>query len=259
MSLFPSIGVPTPSAPLEALSRDLFECDFASVEWSPDTGEVISASGHLGTFGRGATLGSVIDVNGTPYTAVNAQPAWEQRDWDNDGVREAFGLRMSTNDRLAFPVAFLWPVGGLCGMLEIIETGARTNIGSTLVALTADDSTGNGFYLDATGGGFYQMSYSSGGTLRQAALTVGQPAVGDRVRFTWEITPAGVLRFYQSINGAARTSATAAALFPPTTVSADAAVRLNARGVTDNPANGWYRRLRLAAGALDQDVIAERR
>ena len=99
MTLFPSIGVPTPVAPLEALSRDLFDLDFASVEWSPDSGGFVSASGQVGTFARGATLGSVIDVNGEPYTAVNAQPAWEQRDWDADAVRESFGLRMGSADK----------------------------------------------------------------------------------------------------------------------------------------------------------------
>jgi len=264
MSLFPSIGVPTPVAPLEALSRDLFDLDFASVEWSPDSGGFVSASGQVGTFARGATLGSVIDVNGTPYHEVHAQPAWEQRDWDADAVREAFGLRMGSADTLAFPVTFLWPAGGMSGMLEFIETGAVTNTGSTVLALTRDDGTGNGFYLAAHSSGRYEARYTRTsapitGTL--AAVLSSAPTVDDRVRLTWEITAAGVLSLHQALNGEARTSVTAAGtLAPPAALEPTTSIHLGGRGPTANlPAQAWYRRVRLVAGSLNHDVIAERR
>jgi hypothetical protein len=253
--LFPTYGVPTPAAPLEALSRDLFELDFSAVEWSADTGEIIAASGHVGTFTRGATLASVADSLGTTYTALEAQPAYEARDWDNDGIREAFGLRMGTADRLAFPAAFRLQH---CGLLEIIETGARTTAGATLFAYRNDGATGAGVWLD-TSGSFYRLNYNDGTTTRTATLSSGSPASGDRVRFTWELSSAGALTFNQSINGAAATTATAAALTLPANAPASASVRLNTQGSTANPAQGWYRRARLVPGAFDLAALTARR
>lgn len=254
--LFPSYGVPTPAAPLEALSRDLFELDFSAVEWSADTGGMVAASGHVGTFTRGATLASVSDSSGATYTALEAQPAYEVRDWDNDGTREAFGLRMGTADRLAFPAVFR--LRQHAGLLEMIETGARTTAGATLFAYRNDGATGAGLWLD-TSGSFYRLNYSDGTTTRTATLTAGAPASGDRVRLTWELSAAGALTLYQSINGATATSATAAALTLPTTAPTSASVRLNTQGSTANPAQGWYRRLRLVPGAYDLTALTARR
>lgn len=254
--LFPSYGVPTPAAPLEALSRDLFELDFSAVEWSADTGAIIAASGHVGTFTRGATLASVSDSSGVTYTALEAQPAYEARDWDNDGVREAFGLRMGTADRLAFPAAFR--LRQHAGLLEIIETGARTTAGATLFAYRNDGATGAGIWLD-TSGTFYRLNYSDGTTTRTATLTSGAPVSGDRVRFTWQMATDGAITLVQSINGAASTNASAAALALPTAAPASASVRLNTQGATANPAQGWYRRLRLVPGGYDLTTLTARR
>lgn len=254
--LFPTYGVPTTAAPLEALSRDLVELDFSAVEWSADTGGIVAASGHVGTFSRGATLASVADSLGATYTAVEAQPAYEARDWDNDSVREAFGLRMGAADRLAFSAAFRLVQHS--GLLEIIETGARTTAGATLFAYRNDGATGAGLWLD-TSGSFYRFNYNDGTTTRTATLVSGAPTSGDRVRFTWELTAAGALTFNQSINGAAATTATAAALTLPAAAPASAFVRLNSNGNTANPAQGWYRRLRLVPGAFDLAALTARR
>jgi len=262
MSLFPSYGVPISPVALEVQTRDLFDCDFIHVQPHVDDGTFRTPEGHVGTFSRGATLASVSDAQTVPstqtYTALEAQPAFEQRDWDNDGVREAFGLRMGTSDRLAF-ASSLRPMS-MAGMLEMIETGARTSVNSTLWALRNDGATGAGLWLD-TSGSFYRLSYNDGSTTRVATLASGAPASGDRVRFLWELSSTGVITLYQSINGAAYTSATAAALTLPASWAASASIRLNARGTggSANAAQGWYRRCRLVAGALNQTTILERR
>lgn len=255
MTLFPGLGTPAPAAPLEVLSRDLFDLDFADVEWSPDSGLVIARCGHTGAFSRGgAALAGVIDATGATYTASGAEPAWEMRDWDNDGVREAFGLRMGTNDRLPFATA-VRPMA-MHGLLELIETGARTTANATLFALRNDAATGAGLWLD-TSGTYYRVSWTDGTTTRTATLTVGQPVSGDRVRFVWELSATGVLTLRQSINGGAETTASAAALALPAAWATGAAWRLNARGSSANPAQGWYRRARVRAGALDVDRLLD--
>lgn len=255
---FPPIGVPLSAVALEVQSRDLFDLDFRNASQDVEAGTITTPSGHVGTFGRATTLASVSDAVGTTYTALDGQMAWEMRDWDGDGERESFGLRMGTSDRLAFPATFRWGTG-CAGLLEIIETGARSTSGATLFALQADAGSGQGFWIDASAGGYYQFNWNDGSTTRTATLTVGQPVSGDRARFTWEISSTGVITFHQSINEAAPTSATAAALTLPTSPLSSVSYRLNARGSSANPAQGWYRRVRVVAGMLDPVTILERR
>lgn len=253
--MFPDIGVPLSAVALDAQTPDLFDLDFRNVEIDPDTGTIAVPSGHVGTWSRAATLSSVSDANGVSYTALDGQMAWEQRDWDNDAVRESFGLRMGTSDRLAFPCNTR--AIAMAGLLEMIETGARTSASSCLWSLRNDAASGAGLWLD-TSGTYYRLNYRDGSTTRTATLSSGQPVSGDRVQFFWELTGGGVLTFYQSINGAAATSASAAALTLPATWAADAAIRLNSNG-TGNAGAAWYRRCRLVAGALDITRIQERR
>jgi hypothetical protein len=256
MSLFPAYGPPISSVVTETQSDDLFEMDVASLSWTADAGTLTAATGHAGTWSRGTTLASVSDALGSTYTALDAAPAYEQRDWDGDGVRESFGLRMDTSDRLAWPTS-LRPMAH-AGLLEIIETGARTTSGATLFALRNDGATGAGLWLD-TSGTYYRMNYSDGSTTRTATLASGQPASGDRVQFLWELTAEGVLTFSQSINGGTATIATAAALALPAAWASSASFRWNSQGTSANPAQGWYRRGRIVAGALDPLAIVARR
>lgn len=254
--MFPTYGVPLSAVALEAQTRDLFHLDFRNAEVDPDAGTIATPSGHVGTFARAATLASVQDASTAgSYTALDGQLAWEQRDWDNDGVREAFGLRMGTSDRLTFPCNLRSGIA-IAGLLELIETGARTSAASCLWSLREDAASGAGLWLD-TSGTYYRFNYRDGATTRTATLTSGQPVSGDRVQFTWELTSAGVLTFYQAINGAAATSASAAALALPSAWASPAKIRLNANG-TGNAGSGWYRRCRLVAGALNATTILER-
>jgi hypothetical protein len=252
---FDLLGPPLAAAAAAPLAGDLFLCDFRSLDVDPDTGTLTLPTGHVGTWSRNATLASVSDANGVTYTALDGQMAWEQRDWDNDGTREAFGLRMGTSDRLAFPAALRFVA--MAGLLEIIETGARTTAGATLLAYQVDAGTGAGFWLD-TSGSFYRFNYSDGTTTRTATIASGAPVSGDRVVFTWQLTSAGALTFKQSINGAAATTATAAALTLPSAPLTGGSLRLNSRGTSANPGQGWYRRAKLVAGALDDVTILER-
>jgi len=102
---FPAYGVPLSAKALDAQTPDLFHLDFRYAEVDADAGTITTPSGHVGTFARATTLASVQDATlAGSYTALDGQMAWEQRDWDNDGVREAFGLRMAASDRLAFQI-----------------------------------------------------------------------------------------------------------------------------------------------------------
>lgn len=260
MTLYPGIGTSAPAAPLEVLSRDLFELDFSEVEWSVGVGQqqLVAASGHVGTFARGATLASISDALGATYTAVDGQMGLEQRDWDNDGVRESLCLRMGTSDRLPFaPTAWRFSKA-IHFLVEFVETGARTTAGATLFALRKDDGSGSGFYID-TSGSFYRCNYTSGATTRTATIASGAPVSGDRVQLYGEIDDTGILTFYQTINGAAPTSANAAALALPGALAADAAYRVNSRGTSVNPAQAAYRRLRVRNGPLVLTELLERR
>lgn len=258
--MFPAIGTPLSTVALDAQSPDILDCDFRNLEPDPDTGLIVLPSGQSGTWSRAATLASVSDANGATYTALDGQIAYEQRDWDNDSVRESFGVRMGTSDRLAFPASVRSNVA-ISGLIEFIETGAVIGTaGGTLLALTKDDGTGDGWYIDTTGGagGFYRFNLRVGGTTRQATLAA-RPVTNDRVQLFWDLTQPGVPTVYQSINAAAATSATAAALAQPSAWGAPFSIRVNSRGTSVNPASAWYRRIRIVYGALNQTTIQERR
>jgi hypothetical protein len=216
--------------------------------WDAALASLESDQGVAGVFSRAATLASVSDGVGATYTAPHSLPAWEARDLDADGVREACGLRMGTADFLHWPVA---PAPqAMTGLLDLIETGARTSANATLFAITNDAVTGARFWLD-TSGTFYRLNWTDGTTTRTATLTVGQPTAGQRVRLWWTLAATGALTLSQSINGGADSTATAAALALPAAWAAGAVVRLNSRGDTENPAQGWYRRAKLVAGIVD--------
>ena len=251
---FPWYGVPLSAGSLDAGTGALFDLDFRYADIDPDAGTLTTPSGHVGTWSRATTLASVADAAGGTYTALDGQMAWEQRTWD--ASRDSFGLRMGTSDRLAFPSNMR--AIAHAGLLEIIETGARTSSGATLFALRNDGATGAGLWLD-TSATYYRFNYSDGSTTRTATLSSGQPTSGQTVRFTWQLASDGALTFYQSINGAAATSASAAALTLPSAWASSVSVRLNSRGTSANAAQGWYRRLKIVAGALDATTIAERR
>lgn len=216
--------------------------------WDAALASLESDQGVAGVFSRAATLASVSDGVGATYTAPHSLPAWEARDLDADGVREACGLRMGTADFLHWPVA---PAPqAMTGLLDLIETGARTSANATLFAITNDAVTGARLWLD-TSGTFYRLNWTDGTTTRTATLTVGQPTAGQRVRLWWTLTATGALTLSQSINGGADSTATAAALALPAAWAAGTVVRLNSRGDTENPAQGWYRRAKLVAGIVD--------
>jgi len=236
-----------PSAPAlrDPTPRELSACLF---HWEGAGASLDSVGGQAGVFSRAGTLASVVDGIGATYTAPHSMPAWEMRDLDADAVRETMGLRMGTADFLSWTIPPL--LSANAGLLDLVETGARTTANATLFAITNDAVSGARLWLD-TSGTYYRINWSDGATTRTATLTVGQPTSGQRVRLRWTLSATGVVTLWQSINGAAETTATAAALALPTAWASGARVRLNSRGDTENPAQGWYRRLKLADVALD--------
>jgi hypothetical protein len=220
--------------------------------WDAALASLDSDQGTPGAFLRAATLASVSDGVGATYTAPHSLPAWEMRDLDADSVREAMGLRMGTADFLNWGVA---PAPqAMTGLLDFVETGARTTANATLFAITNDAVSGARLWLD-TSGDYYRISWTDGTTTRTATLTAGQPTSGQRVRLRWTLGGDGALVLRQSINDAPETTATAAALTLPAAWATGAVVRLNSRGDTENPAQGWYRRAKLVAGVVDLALL----
>lgn len=256
MSFFPTFGVPSSAVGTDILSRDIFECDFAYLDWSADSNQYVALSGHTASFARGATLAGVVDANGNTYTALEAQLGWEYRDWDRDSAREAIGIRMDTSDTLGFSNSMLpmWHHG----LLEMIELGARTMAaGTTIFSHRNDAATGAGFWIDTSGSG-YRMNYSDGSTTRTATLSANTSATGDCLVFGWEISALGALTFSLTINSGAPIVATAAALTLPATWAASSSTRFNSNG-TGSKAKGWYRRARMRAGTFDLTALMARR
>ena len=228
------------------VSRALFAVEVADGPWIGDNGAVVARTGERGTWTRSATLAAVAAANGS-YTAAESTPALEVR----DGL---LGWRLATTDALSWPAGVL--PGAMSGVLEMVELGARTVANATLWSLRNDAASGAGLWLD-TSNAFYRLNYSDGTTTRTATLTSGQPSTGQRVLFSWSLAATGALTLRQSINNAAPTTATAAALALPSAWASGARWRIGRRGSTANPAALWWRRMLVAPGVLSADQLAE--
>jgi hypothetical protein len=241
----PPLLRPTAPALRDATPRVLSACLF---HWDAAPAALESVCGRTATYARAETLSGVTDGAGTTYVAPHSLPAWEMRDADGDSVREAVGLRLGTADVLSWPAP---PAPqAMAGLLAFIETGALVDEDATVFAIANDAVTGARLWID-TSGSYYRLNYSDGTTTRTATLTAGQPTSGQSVRLRWTLSAAGVVSLWQSINGGAETTATAAALALPAAWGDGARVRLNSRGATVNPARGWYRRAKIVDGAPD--------
>lgn len=241
--------LPTAPALRDRTPRRVSDCLWS---WDAALATLTSDQGVVGVHSRATTLASVSDGVGATYTAPHSLPAWEMRDLDGDSVREAMGLRMGTSDFVHWAVA---PAPqAMSGLLELVETGARTTANATFFAVTNDAVSGARLWLD-TSGTYYRLNWTDGTTTRTATLAAGQPTTGQRVRLRWTLAADGALALWQSINGAPETSATAAALTLPSAWASNAKVRLNSRGDTEHPAQGWYRRAKLVAGLLSTEDL----
>ena len=216
-------------------SRALLALDFADgAIWEPSTGQLVARSGQRFTFDRGgATLASV-DATGGTYTAPASMPAWEL-------ANSVLGIRMGTGDIVREASVTNWvPSQIKSGRLLFVDRGARVGTnGDTLLAIAADDPTaGVRLFIDTTGsaGGYYGITYHDGSSSVTARLESGQPTAGQLVELSWDWATNGALTLYQSINGAAATSATSSALAKVSAWSAGTKVRIGRRGLTQNPA-----------------------
>lgn len=243
------LDLPAAPARRDRTPRRVSDCLWS---WDARDTSLVSDQGVPGVFTRAATLASVVDRNGTTYTAPHSMPAWEMRDVDGDGVREAIGLRMGADDRLTWPFAL--PPQTLSGLLEIVYTTSLTST-QTLFAIEGplDPSvSGNALWLDYSGTA-WRLNYRN--SLIRTATLASTPSVGDRIRLRWILASNGRITLYESRNGAGETSATADPLALPAAWADGATLRLNSRGNSSRGGAGWYRRAKVMAGVQDVDVI----
>jgi hypothetical protein len=236
MSFFP-VAAPAPASPLAPLSRALFllRLDRASL------GDLTASTGHVAQLTRAATL-AVVDRDGASVTLPPHVAGFEPRDWDGDGVREALGLRMETDDRLIYDGGWQG-LGAEAGLIEWVETGNAT--GATLLRVGGD--TGAHLRITRESGG-YRVRYDNG-TDAASVTFPGLPATGQRVRVSWQIDATGGVSAWQSLDGTGEVAVGPVA--GPTggrvAYAASPKVRIN-HGPTGAAGTLWVRRVLLVAG-----------
>jgi hypothetical protein len=216
----------------------------ALASWRAQDASTAQLSGRAGTFARVATR-TATDSAAVSVTYPADVPAWSVR----GGL---LGLEAGVEDRLSWT----WPHApqAMSGALTFVETGGRTTSGRTLLSISNDAASGARLWLD-TSGSYYRLQWTNGSTTRTATMTVGQPTSGQTVVLRWQLAADGALSLWQAIDGAAETTATAAALTLPAAWAADARLRLNSVG-TATGGQAWYRRLVIVAGVADGAALA---
>lgn len=237
------------SAPVIPTTLDLAELELTSdciFHVRPSDQSLTALTGHVPTFSRAATA-TITDSNGTSFTAAQHMVGWEPRDWDNDGICEAMGVRLGTSDRLSYLAE--WAPKACAFYHEFIQIGAMPSAGVALWSITNDAVTGARLVLDSSGS-FWRLTHHNGSTSDSKTLAVA-PSDGQRVVLWGQLYDDGSVQLWQTINGAAATNTTrgsAAAL--ASAWGTDARLRIGASG-SGNYASQWLKRLKIVPGIPD--------
>jgi hypothetical protein len=242
------------TAPLIPTTLDPAELDPVSrtiAHWRGADVSTRLVSGQLGTFTRGATA-TLVDTAGAAFTAANAMPRWEPRDWLATGLRTHMGLLMGTADRLTWTAD--WRPRALAFLVEFVENGTRTGSGTVFAVSNAADSGAR--LVLASNGTNYGLTHHNGTAGLTVTLSGAQAATNDRVTVRGYLYADGSVQLWQSLNGGAETfTARSAANALAAAWGAAALLRLNATGTGAGGA-AWYRRLKLVPGNPDPAVVA---
>lgn len=243
-----------PTIPAAADPGDLQLASRCIAHWRADDCSVNLVSGQLGTFARGATA-TLVDSLGVSFTAPNAMPRWEPRDWKATGTRTHMGLLMGTADRLHF--AADWRPRSVAFWIEFIEAGGVAITGGGVLSVTNDAASGAYLIVDSSGT-YYRVRHSNGTNPEVVQTLAAAPTSGQRVVLRGQLYADGSVQLWQSINEAAETNtarSTAPAVGLASAWPATPRLRLNAVG-TGNGGSNWYRRAKLVPGLPDYTTLS---
>lgn len=154
-------------------------------------------SGQAGTFTRAATKTST-DSFATSGTVNYAQPAWS-------GASTLASLDMGTSDVLKWVSPF--GVQACSGMIQFYENGSLA--GSKAIFAITNDTPVAPLLLIFSSGTQYQIQHNNAISTVTSTMSGTAPTSGQLVQLRWRILSTGSVQIFQSINGAAETTATA--------------------------------------------------
>lgn len=243
-----------PQNPAFADPGDLQIVSRCIAHWRADDCSTRLVSGQVGTFARGATA-TLVDSLGSSFTAPNAMPRWEPRDWKSTSARTHMGLLMGTGDRLHF--AADWRPRAVGFWIEFIEAGGVAISGGGVLSVTNDAASGAYLIVDSSGT-YYRVRHSNGTNAEVVQTLAVAPTSGQRVILRGQLYADGSVQMWQSINEVAETN-TARSTAPVAGLGAAWAttprLRLNAVGTATGGSN-WYRRFRVVPGVPDYATLS---
>lgn len=242
-----------PITPAEFDSAELDVVSRCVAHWRGEDLSFDLVSGQVGTFSRAATA-SVVDTNGTTFTAAQQMAAWEPRDWLGGGTRTHMGLLMGATDRLSWDAA--WRPRALSFYHEFMQVGGIALNNVALWSICNDAATGARLVLDSNGT-FYRLRHHNGTAEVTVTLAVA-PTSGQKVVMRGILYADGSVQLWQAINFAAE-SATGRSAAPSgglaTAWASGARTRLGSLGTT-NGAPAWHKRFKIAPNLPDAALLA---
>lgn len=175
------------------------------LHWRADRFDVNALTGQTGTFSRAGTA-SALDFAGTSATIVHSAPAWQMEDWDGDSSRESVALLMGGSNRLWWPMIGSLGSDNFTVYVEFVERGAVGVNSAHVLFVGKNDVTGAYFQIASNTSAYYAGFYN--GTSTVTSLLGAAPSTGNRVALRATFETDGKIQLFQSINGAAETSAT---------------------------------------------------
>ena len=192
--------------PTSQFRRSTSAAPRASLVWRARDLSLNAATGQVGTLVRAAT-GTSTDSNAVSLTTVRDRPRWH--------ITSGLGaIKLGASEYLGHAFSFL-PAAACSGLIDFVEDGTISTIGKPLFAVCGTSWTSPTLYVDVSAGSKYQITHNNSSTVVTSTMTGTAPTVCQRVQIRWHYYADGKVQIFQSIAGAAETSATISGTLAP--------------------------------------------
>ena len=185
--------------PTSEFRRAIAVAPRASFVWRARDLSLNALTGQVGTLVRAAT-GTSLDSYAVSLTTVRDRPRWHI-------TSSLAAIKLGALEYLGWPVPMI-PIA-MSGLIDFIEDG--TLAAGTEIMSIANAAAGNASFRVNSSGSFYRVVHNNNVSSVTSTLAAA-PTAGQRVRLRWLILSTGSVQIFQSIDGAAETTAAASGI-----------------------------------------------
>lgn len=206
--------------PTSEFRRAIAVAPRASFVWRARDLSLNALTGQVGTLVRAAT-GTSLDSYAVSLTTVRDRPRWH--------ITSGLGaIKLMSIEYISWPMPLI-PMA-MSGLIDFIEDGSLS--ASLDIMSITNVAAGNASLRVNSSGSFYRVVHNNNVSSVTSTLAAA-PTAGQRVRLRWLLLSTGSVQIFQSIDGAAETTAAASGILAlASTWAATTTLFLNGFGAT---------------------------